>query len=65
MFSDKTGTLTKNEMEMRAVAVSTSEYKVEKVTGTNQLNLQQFRDALADKTELEKSSIVKSSCGKD
>ncbi len=52
-------------MEMRAVAVSTSEYKVEKVTGTNQLNLQQFRDALADKTELEKSLIVKSSCGKD
>lgn len=52
-------------MEMRSVAVSTSEYKVEKVTGTNQLNLQQFRDALDDKTELENSLIVKSSSGKD
>lgn len=65
MFSDKTGTLTKNEMEMRAVAVSNSAYQVEKVTETNQLNFKQFRDALADKTELDKSLIVKSTSGKD
>jgi hypothetical protein len=52
-------------MEMRAVAVSNSAYQVEKVTVTNQLNLKQFRDALADKTELDKSLIVKSTSGKD